>query len=170
MPRSWRGREKYLVHEFKGRSEGVIHVTKVAIIVSAVLLFAGIAAASSFTGLGKSDTPTISTPAATTDRAETEPGEDISGPCDEAEHANDPRCTGADPGRADDDDRDEAGEDVRGPCDEAEHANDPRCTGAGDNDRGEDRGHDGRDNSGPGSDNSGPGGGGNSGRGGGDDD
>ncbi|MGH3012918.1 MAG: hypothetical protein ACRDMY_13925, partial [Gaiellaceae bacterium] len=22
-----------------------------------------------------------------------EPGEDISGPCDEAEHANDPRCT-----------------------------------------------------------------------------
>ena len=24
-----------------------------------------------------------------------EPGEDISGPCDEAEHANDPRCTGA---------------------------------------------------------------------------
>jgi hypothetical protein len=24
-----------------------------------------------------------------------EPGEDIRGPCDEAEHANDPRCTGA---------------------------------------------------------------------------
>ena len=35
-------------------------------------------------------------PATTTD------GEDISGPCDEAEHANDPRCTGA---VADDDDR-----------------------------------------------------------------
>jgi hypothetical protein len=31
-----------------------------------------------------------------------EPGEDIRGPCDEAEHANDPRCTGA------------AGEDERG--------------------------------------------------------
>jgi hypothetical protein len=26
---------------------------------------------------------------------EREAGEDISGPCDEAEHANDPRCTGA---------------------------------------------------------------------------
>jgi hypothetical protein len=24
-----------------------------------------------------------------------EPGEDVRGPCDEAEHANDPRCTGA---------------------------------------------------------------------------
>ena len=34
-------------------------------------------------------------PATTTDD-----GEDISGPCDEAEHANDPRCTG---GAADDD-------------------------------------------------------------------
>src|SRR6185312_3836395 len=67
--------------------------------------------------------------------------EDVSGPCDEAEHANDPRCTGAArvvagtaPGatapttttRDDDGNR----EDVRGPCDEAEHANDPRCTGA----------------------------------------
>jgi hypothetical protein len=28
---------------------------------------------------------------------EREAGEDISGPCDEAEHANDPRCTGAAP-------------------------------------------------------------------------
>ena len=24
-----------------------------------------------------------------------EPGEDVRGPCDEAEHAGDPRCTGA---------------------------------------------------------------------------
>jgi hypothetical protein len=30
-----------------------------------------------------------------------EPGEDVRGPCDEAEHANDPRCTGA--ARGDDD-------------------------------------------------------------------
>jgi hypothetical protein len=79
---------------------------------------------------------------------------DVSGPCDEAEHVNDPRCTGATPtpapapapavtpgvtpapipapapapaatpapaNRA---------VDISGPCDEAEHANDPRCTGA----------------------------------------
>jgi hypothetical protein len=34
-----------------------------------------------------------------------EAGEDLRGPCDEAEHANDPRCTGAAvaPPRADDD-------------------------------------------------------------------
>ncbi len=43
-----------------------------------------------------------------------EPGEDISGPCDEAENANDPRCTGvgddrddnSGPGNGQDDDRD----------------------------------------------------------------
>ena len=33
-----------------------------------------------------------------------EPGEDVRGPCDEAEHANDPRCTGAAP-----DDHDRSG-------------------------------------------------------------
>jgi hypothetical protein len=55
---------------------------------------------------------------------------DISGPCDEAEHANDPRCTGAgvDPTPEDSPSVD-ADEDISGPCDEAEHANDPRCTG-----------------------------------------
>jgi hypothetical protein len=78
---------------------------------------------------------------------------DVSGPCDEAEHANDPRCTGVaqDDRRGRDgrgDDGREVGEDVSGPCDEAEHANDPRCTGAG----GERD-----DNSGPGSSNSGHG-------------
>jgi hypothetical protein len=31
-----------------------------------------------------------------------EPGEDVRGPCDEAEHANDPRCTGAAPEGDDD--------------------------------------------------------------------
>jgi hypothetical protein len=35
--------------------------------------------------------------------------EDVSGPCDEAEHANDPRCTGGAPAEGDDDDR--SGED-----------------------------------------------------------
>ena len=42
-------------------------------------------------------------PAATTPN-----GEDISGPCDEAEHANDPRCTGAG-AAADDNDDDNSG-------------------------------------------------------------
>jgi hypothetical protein len=77
-------------------------------------------------------------------------GEDISGPCDEAEHANDPRCTGQAPGARDDDDAPAVGGvDISGPCDEAEHANDPRCTGAPIGNR--------IDNAGPGSLNSGPG-------------
>jgi hypothetical protein len=78
-----------------------------------------------------------------------EPGEDVRGPCDEAEHANDPRCTGVGGAR----------DDNSGP-------------GSADDDGG-DRGDD--DNSGPGSHNSGPGDGDDddddrSGRGGGDDD
>ena len=76
-------------------------------------------------------TATTTTAAATTDDVE-----DISGPCDEAEHRNDPRCAGAGtpapapaPGvtTADDD----GPGDISGPCDEAEHRNDPRCTGGG---------------------------------------
>ena len=99
-------------------------------------------------------TPTIATQTLTAATV------DISGPCDEAEHANDPRCTGGTPttpARADD--RREPGEDVRGPCDEVEHADDPRCMGgtaATDDDRSgpsgrdnEDRAED-EDNSGPG--------------------
>jgi hypothetical protein len=79
------------------------------------------------------------------------PGEDISGPCDEAEHANDPRCNGQAPGARDDDAPATGGVDISGPCDEAEHANDPRCTGASAPAGGR------VDNSGPGSLNSGPG-------------
>ncbi|HEY7795555.1 MAG TPA: hypothetical protein VIA10_16245, partial [Gaiellaceae bacterium] len=42
----------------------------------------------------------------------TDEAEDVSGPCDEAEHANDPRCTGAAGAQADDDgDHAEDGED-----------------------------------------------------------
>jgi hypothetical protein len=78
-------------------------------------------------------------------------GEDISGPCDEAEHANDPRCAGQAPGARDDDAPATGGVDISGPCDEAEHANDPRCTGASAPAAGR------VDNSGPGSLNSGPG-------------
>ena len=56
---------------------------------------------------------------------------DISGPCDEAEHANDPRCTGRDAVDPSPEDSPSVGTgvDISGPCDEAEHANDPRCTG-----------------------------------------
>jgi hypothetical protein len=74
-----------------------------------------------------------STTSSTTTTTTTGTRGDVSGPCDEPEHANDPRCTGGAattvPARG----RDvrEPGEDVRGPCDEPEHANDPRCTGAG---------------------------------------
>jgi len=100
--------------------------------------------------------------------------EDVSGPCDEAEHANDPRCAGGN-GRHDeavvdhrggiqDDDADEprdaqVGEDVPGPCDEAEHANDPRCaagTPAGPVGEEVDDDDPGSVNSGPGSTSSGP--------------
>jgi len=80
---------------------------------------------------------------------------DVKGPCDEAEHAGDPRCAGAsvtpedspttapdrDRGGQADDSRgerrsevesgNEQNEDISGPCDEAEHASDPRCTGVG---------------------------------------
>ena len=79
-------------------------------------------------------------------------GVDISGPCDEAEHANDPRCAGVDttPGGTTTSPQAPApqtGVDISGPCDEAEHANDPRCTGAPTGDR--------EDNSGPGNGHSG---------------
>jgi len=80
--------------------------------------------------------------------------EDASGPCDEAEHANDPRCTGASastpaPAQAPAaTTADDPNEDVSGPCDEAEHANDPRCTGgaaAEDDDHGDNSGRGGHD-------------------------
>ena len=152
-------------------------MTKTAVIISAVLLLAGVAAASTFTGLGgSSDRPTLSVPDSV--RTDTEPGEDISGPCDEAEHANDPRCAGVAPATTTTvGGDDEAGEDISGPCDEAEHANDPRCTGvtpqAGDDDgdrHGRNRGSGGGDDD-SGDDHGGDSGrGGNSGHGGGGDD
>jgi hypothetical protein len=126
-------------------------MTKAAIIISALLVFAGVTAASSLPGLsGGSDTPTLDTPTlrTTTDATtSTEAAEDISGPCDEAEHANDPRCTGVAPQGRDDDD-----------ADDVDHGDRNRGPGGGDDDHGDDQG----ENSGPG--------GGNSGHGGGDDD
>ena len=74
----------------------------------------------------------VSIPAGSTDDAR-----EVSGPCDEPEHASDPRCTGvgSSTSRADD----QPGRtvttggavDISGACDEPEHANDPRCTGTG---------------------------------------
>ena len=66
---------------------------------------------------------------------------DVRGPCDEPEHANDPRC--AAPQQPENDARDHREntvEDVSGPCDEAEHADDPRCTPGSPAAVGDDRG------------------------------
>jgi len=123
-------------------------LAKLLLVPAAVLVaVAGVAlaggASSAFEGGSSGTVPTD----ATTDTLGTETGfrVDISGPCDEAEHANDPRCAGVvlpapAAGAA------AGGVDISGPCDELEHANDPRCTGAG-------RAAD--DNSGPGSASSG---------------
>jgi len=98
------------------------------------------------------DTTTTTETATTT---ETGARFDISGPCDEAEHANDPRCAGVTVPRAA---AGVGGVDISGPCDEAEHVNDPRCTGAAGARS---------DNSGPGSAHSGRGSGDDGGEGGG---
>ena len=104
------------------------------------LLGAGVIATGGYAAATSVDTEparTVSLPAATstgettTAATTTDDADDISGPCDEAEHRNDPRCTGLGspapapaPGTTTDDG------DISGPCDEAEHRNDPRCTGA----------------------------------------
>jgi len=121
------------------------------------LLGAGVIATAGYAAATSVDTDparTVSLPGATTNddttttadttNAVTTGGvEDISGPCDEAEHRNDPRCTGTTtpapapaPGVTTGDD---APGDISGPCDEAEHRNDPRCTGGA---AGDDRGGD----------------------------
>ena len=56
--------------------------------------------------------------------------EDVSGNCDEAEHANDAACAGT-ATSVDDDATPNSVEDVSGNCDEAEHANDAACVGGG---------------------------------------
>ena len=76
------------------------------------------AASTDSTTTGETTTETTTTvattTAGTTTGTTTGEDEDISGPCDEAEHANDPRCTGAatvdddrDDDRGHDDDRDD---------------------------------------------------------------
>ena len=114
---------------------------------------------SSSTTFGTTDTTDTTETTETTGTTETTttPG-DISGPCDEAENRNDPRCAGvAVPpaqGAAPAPVAPQGGVDISGPCDEPEHFNDPRCTGVGDNHRG---GGDDSSGPGPGGDDSGHG-------------
>jgi hypothetical protein len=94
-------------------------IFKLAAIIGGVLLMAGVALAGTLTSLDSTNSPTVGTtppPATTTVRQddrgqedelrgrENEPNEDVRGPCDEAEHAGDPRCTGAAPPTGADDD------------------------------------------------------------------
>ena len=105
---------------------------KIAAIIGGVLLMAGVALAGTASSLGSPSSPTIGQTiptAGTTVRQEDrsgeaeargrahEAGEDLSGPCDEAEHANDPRCAGAAtaPAAGDDDVADDRGGDNSGP-------------------------------------------------------
>jgi len=104
---------------------------KIAAIIGGVLLMAGVALAGTVSSLGSPSSPTIgqTIPTATmlTTRQEdrtaeargraNEAGEDLRGPCDEAEHAGDPRCTGAAtaPPPADDDAAEDRGGDNSGP-------------------------------------------------------
>jgi hypothetical protein len=74
-------------------------------------------------------------PAATT----TTTGEDISGPCDEAEHANDPRCTGA---AADDGDDDNSGPGSGGDDDRDDNSGHGPRHGNNDDNSGHGSGHD----------------------------
>ncbi len=126
-------------------------MTKAAILISAILLLAGVVAAGALTSTGGASTPTIDTPTLSTPTGAAPQGnrqaEDISGPCDEAEHANDPRCTGATGAQ---------------PRDDAIDDNDHRNSGPGnvDDNSGHQHGNSVDDNSGHQGSNSGPGGGG----------
>jgi hypothetical protein len=88
---------------------------KIAAIIAGVLLMAGVALAGTLTSLDSTNSPTIGTttlPAVATVSQElrgraNEPGEDVRGRCDEAEHANDPSCTGAAPAARNDDNADD---------------------------------------------------------------
>src|SRR3954468_19625080 len=108
---------------------------KIAAIIGGVLLMAGVALAGTLTSLDSTNSPTIGTttlPALSTVRQEdralenrqeqrgraNKPGEDVSGPCDEPEHANDPSCAGA-PAAGDDNGADDNGADDRGGDDSA---------------------------------------------------
>jgi hypothetical protein len=108
-------------------------------IIAALFVGVGVAAASSLTSRDDSPTPinsvsTLDSTASTgtTERTgTTETGEDVSGPCDEAEHANDPRCTGG----ALDDDRGGNSGSGRSGADDGDDDHGGRGHGGGDDDR-----------------------------------
>jgi hypothetical protein len=157
---------------FREQNEEESMMTKllISLLGAGVIATAGYAAASSvdtdpartvsLPGATTSDdatTATTATAAVTTDGVE-----DVSGPCDEAEHRSDPRCAGTSapapapaPAPAVTTADDDGPGDISGPCDEAEHRNDARCTGVAATDDGaaDDRGADdaGDDSSGHGS-------------------
>jgi hypothetical protein len=98
------------------------HMSKLVIGLAAFVLLAagGALAGGALTSSSSDDGVTTGTTTnepttlgATTDdgttTAITTTGEDVSGPCDEAEHANDPRCTGGVTGQDDDRDEDRSG-------------------------------------------------------------
>jgi len=95
--------------------------TKILLVPALVVAFSvGVAIAASGGGGDSSplaqvapSTSGLETTTAETTTTETTTGIDVSGPCDEAEHANDPRCTGVGDDRLGDDGR-EAGEDAGG--------------------------------------------------------
>jgi hypothetical protein len=85
-------------------------VTLLGAAIFAAALGAGLLVAGPDSATASSTTTTTTTTERGDDRpkrartARCEAGEDVRGPCDEAEHRNDPRCTGAAGGRDDDDD------------------------------------------------------------------
>jgi hypothetical protein len=83
-------------------------------------------------------TTTNDTTTAATTTAATTTGVDISGPCDEAEHANDPRCTGVAPAVTRDDNGDDDRRD-RGRGRDDVGADDHGGRGRGDEDGNDDR-------------------------------
>src|SRR5512132_293319 len=109
-----------------------------------ILLAAGRAlAGNALTDSSPGVTTTATTPPGTTTNDDTttststlETGEDVSGPCDEAEHANDPRCTGAAPAG----EREDPADDDWGGGDRAHTNRGPGGGDHGDDDHGEDDG------------------------------
>jgi hypothetical protein len=80
------------------------------------ILVGGAAYVMAATPSDNSSIKTATPAAATTSTTGTAGTVDVSGPCDEAEHANDPRCAGAATAPADDDDpADDRGGDNSGP-------------------------------------------------------
>ena len=85
----------------------------IAVLGGALLLGAGIATVQLLGSSGEASATTTLGSTGTTTSAATTTVEDVSGPCDEAEHRNDPRCTGG-AVTATDDEADRADDDHSG--------------------------------------------------------